>query len=234
MSSRSIPGRRSRPRGRVIVDQWAEAIAGSALAAVVFLIPHLFGWIASLGAPLPDFFMLDAKIMGALGFGTAAAGAMLSLSRHQFQKHFEAKLHSVDQLATLVDIETEANHEDLRELVALYQRVANPSFVHIKRDIVHKAKRELSPMAFEQESPALSGSAYSREQTAQLRRFRSQPGEKVRAVATLFDGDFDAVPTAEEELFMNANLEMAQRGADFERLFVMGVDEYPDAIGAQV
>lgn len=215
---------------RTSVSRWAEALAGIAVAALVSALPYLFSWVAGLAGLFSDFFVSDTKVTSALAFGIAAAGAMLSISRHQLATKVDVRMREVERLATLVDISNEVSHDELRELVSLYQRIADPSFVSVKQDIVRRAKRELSPMATEQESPPLSASCFAREETDRLKSYKGKRGERVRALATLFEGDFDKEPTAEEERFMVANVEMAKSGVDFERLFLMHSEEYEEAI----
>lgn len=215
---------------RTTIASWFEAFAGLALAALVFGLPHLFGWLAGLAGLASSLFVSDSKITSALAFGVAAAGAMLSISRHQIEAKISARMREVERLAELVDISNEVSHEELRELVGLYQRIADPNFMTVKQDIVRRAKRELAPMAFERESPPLSASVYTRAETERLTAYRGKRGVRVRALATLFEGDFDAEPTAEEEGFITANVELAKSGVDFERLFLMRSEAYAEAI----
>ena len=103
---------------RTSVSRWSEALVGIAVAALVFALPYLFSWVAGLAGFFSDFFVSDTKVTSALAFGIAAAGAMLSISRHQLATKVDARMREVDRLASLVDISNEVSHDELRDLLA--------------------------------------------------------------------------------------------------------------------
>jgi hypothetical protein len=84
-------------------------------------------------------------------------------------------------------------------------------------------------MAFSKQSPPLSASMFGTAEIEKLQEKRSSK-IKVRALATLFEGDFDVFPTAEEENFMRANLALVDSGNDFERIFLLTSDAYVSSL----
>lgn len=214
----------SLPR-KIAISSRFEALIGIFGGLIVYLLPHLVKWAGGLGGALSDYFISDPKLTSAVAFCVAAIGALLSISRKAIETNFQEDTARMNQLADIVDLSGNAHFSELHTLISVYQRITDREFDSIKHEIIMNAKGRLAKMAFNQESPPLPASMFGSAETAKLQEKRGSK-VKVRALSTLFDGDFDLNPTAEEQMFIRANVDLVASGGDFERIFVFRSDDY--------
>lgn len=217
-------GKQSRSIRRAFVD-WSEAFLGLAAAGLVFAAPYVIQAIFGLRSSLSTFFIADKNVTSGISFGLLSVGVLLSVSRKAIETKMLGQFQRVDELAKLIDLSGNAQYENLSQTLTLYSQITNPYFESVKRKLITQLKFDLSPMALEGTSPPLPASVFTGEEHSALIAACGSY-TKVRAIATLFDGDFDLQPTEEEKRFIEANQRLVESGGDFERLFVIESSQY--------
>ncbi len=214
---------------RQALRAWSEATLAAIAAAIVFSMPYLIELISGLRRVLSGSFIADKNVSSALSFGLLFIGVLLTVSRRIVESKITTHLTQIAELAKIVDLSGNAHYGDLSRVLKLYSNITNPYFVGVKHELIDQLRFRLSPMATEGTSPPLPASVFTGEEYNALLAARGAT-YKIRAIATLFDGDFDPHPTAEEEAFVDANKKLIKSGADFERLFVLESADYASAV----
>ncbi len=216
-------------RGRKLFAGWREAIFGGAAAVVVYSVPYIIAALSESRDVLTDSFLTDKKLASAVSFTLLFVGALLSLNRHETTTQLNLHLRHLEKLHEMVDLSQHADYSGLTDIVTLYSRISNPYFAGVKNELLSQFKVRLSPMATQGMSPPLSAGVYTQ---GEHQAFEAAIGTKtrIRAIATLFEGDFDQAPTSEETEYVATNARFVHGGGDFERLFVIDSSAYADAL----
>ena len=162
--------------------------------------------------------LLQLKELGNVAF---LLGPALSAQRRLITRKIEAEVEPVHKLAEVMDLSRELKAQQFSELQKTYLQITQDEFTGLKDEILQQSIRGLNRLVHSKQSEPLAMGAYYAWLLDALRNVDA--GMKVWAVSTMMETEWDDSP--QEEEFLRLNLEVPERGAELERIFVV-----PDSI----